>query len=368
MSDTHELKIYPFSYTRAASDEECQRKRYLGREWGNTGLMPVKAGWPLVHGNIVHKALEDLAKLGSVDVALYRKQTFDEALKAGMGMVMAQDWGALVEGQLRGFQRVVWPNLMAEYTIQDTERWITMDIPVGDRNYKFRARQDLLLKSKHDGHLCYIDYKNTSSTKPQWVKSWSKSIQLHSSMYALEKSEGIKIDRALVIGLYKGYNNDKKGQQQSVFTYGYANREYAMTPTYQVEYTRARGWEQFSVADEFDDLSEWVAKMNIQTLGEQFLLTQPIHPRYDIAEVWFRQQLHREAEVADAVQVLHSSTDVNEITDILDKHFKQNFSHCDPAYGYSCEFQNLCWIPWIGADPVGSGQFRRYESDIAEVE
>ena len=102
-----------FSYTRAASDEECRRKRYLSREWGGTGLMPVLAGWPLVHGNLVHKALEQFAKSGQIDYKSVRQNTVDQALLSGFDAINARDWGALVEGSLRGFVRVVWPGLMA---------------------------------------------------------------------------------------------------------------------------------------------------------------------------------------------------------------------------------------------------------------
>ena len=350
-----------FSYTRCAADEECRRKRYLSREWGGTGLQPIHAGWALVHGNIVHKALEDLGKTGSIDFAKYREKTQTEALASGMDIHKSRDWAALVEGALRGFVRAVWPQLMSEYEIIGTEKWIQYDLPNG---FRFRARQDLLLKNKFDGHVLLIDYKNTSSTKPQWIASWSKSVQLHSSMYALKQSEGIDVQRAMVIGLYKGYKNDKKHIQQSAFNYGYVNREFSMSPQYSYEYQRSKGWEQFSTFEEFDDLSAWIGNMPAETLAEQFPQTGPIFIREDIAETWFRQQLIREAEVDEGVQLLHSSTSVEEITAILDKYFKQNFSHCEPAYGYSCEFSPLCWQPWVGSDPLGSNLFIRYKEEL----
>lgn len=353
-----------FSYTRSAADEECRRKRYLSREWGGTGLMPIRAGWPLVHGNIVHKALEDFAKTGQIDYPTVRARVQFEAALSGFDLTGQRDWAALVEGQLRGFVRCVWPALMAEYDVVDTERWIEYEPKPG---FLFRARQDLLLQSKFDGHLAYVDYKNCSSTKPQWIKAWAKSVQLHSSMYAMRVAQGIDVQRAIVIGLYKGYRNEKDGTQRSPFTYGYCNREFAMSPTYQSEYTRARGWELFSTFDEFENLEEWVNNMATPLLTAQFPMTGPIFPRDDIADTWFRQQLIREAEVGEAVQLLQTSTSIEEITAVLDKYFKQNFSHCDPAYGYTCEFQNLCWIPSIEADPLESGQFTRYKSEL-EVE
>lgn len=638
MSETKPLRL--FSYTRAASDHECNRKRYLSREWGGTGLQLIREAWPLLHGNIVHKALEDFAKTSTVDYMALRVKVRQAALDSGMDQIAARDWAALVEGQVRGFIRSVWPLLMAEYDLVEAEKWIELDFPGG---YRFRARQDLLLKSKFDGHYCmclepntrlltsdlrwvsagsvqvgdelagveeyhnkknvdkngqkkrtarhwqsgtvtktslvkkqcyeillsdgtkficsgdhswlianmkgltkaggtadanwqytknikigakfqkviepwnntindwdpydagYVgaaldgegclmhrnpktiggsfhltfsqnknkmlkkfksilakydiapktydvkgvtnlglskctqtnlcgkaatlrllgitrperllakfkmnslggafpiyrvvvesitpvgekevvaiettshtfiaegfishncDYKNTSSTKPQWIASWGRSVQMHSSMFALNQSTDIKVERCLVVGLSKGYKDEKLKTQRSPFNYGWVNREFGMVPQYSYEYQRSKGWELFSTAEEFEDLEEWVAKMPQSLLSEQFPTTAPIFYREDIAQEWFNQQLIREAEVGDAAEMLQKATTVEEITAVLRKAYRQNFSHCKPAYGYGCEFEELCWIPHVQADPLASGLFKRYQSEL-EIE
>jgi len=362
MSETKPLRL--FSYTRASSDEECRRKRYLSREWGGTGLQCIRDAWPLLHGNLVHKALEDYAKTSTVDFTALRATVRQAALDSGMDQIAARDWAALVEGQVRGFIRSVWPLLMAEYDLVEAEKWIELDCPGG---FKFRARQDLLLKSKFDGHYCMVDYKNTSSTKPQWIASWGRSVQMHSSLYAINHSADIHVERCIVIGLSKGYKDEKLNTQRSIFNYGWVNREFGMVPQYSYEYQRSRGWELFSTAEEFSDLEEWVAKMPKELLSQQFPQTAPIMYREDIASEWFAQQLIREAEVANASEALQKATTVDDIKGILRAHYKQNFSHCKPAYGYGCEFEELCWIPHIEADPVGSGLFKRYISEL-EVE
>lgn len=346
-----------FSYTRCAKDEDCRRARYYSREFGGTGIVPVQSGWNIIYGNIIHKALESLAKTGTVDYKSIKAEV--EATGSEIyNLATIRDWAALAEGQVRGFVRCVWPNLLAEYEIFDTERWIVWDVEPG---YRFRARQDLLLKNKFDGHLCYVDYKTSSSYKPQWVASWAKSPQLHSSMYALKMAEGVQVQRAIVIGLYKGYQDEKNGIQRSIFTYSYCNREYSMIPEYAYEYKRAKGWEMFSIGEEFEDQEQWIANMPLEKLTEQYPQTGPIFARDDIAEKYFRQQLIREKEVDEAIKRLHESTSVEEITRILDTHFKQNFSKCEPAYGYKCEYANLCWQPWVEADPLGSGLYKQYE-------
>lgn len=356
-------QVRNFSYTRCAADEECRFKRYLSREWGGTGLQPILAGWSLVFGNIIHRALEDFAKSGQCDLKSVRENTIKQAQLSGLDAIQQRDWATLAVNMIRGFQRYVWPALMGEYEVIETEKWIEYT-PIS--GFKFRARQDLLLRNKFDGHLCYVDYKTTSTNKPQWIKSWSKSVQLHSSMYAMRRTTGHQVERAIVIGFNKGYDDAKLHTRRSILNYGWVNRQFSMTPEYSYEYKKSKGWELFAANEEFEG-SEWVDNMPTEILSEQFPQTGPIFVREDIAETWFRQQLIREQEVADALQQLETVTDVLQIQPILDKYFKQNFSHCEPAYGYDCEFKNYCWIPHVNADPLGSGQFKRYESDI-EVE
>lgn len=355
-----------FSYTRCEKDDQCQRARYLGREWGGTGLMAVKAGWPLVYGNILHSFLETFAKSGQIDLKAVTEKVHTQGQEAGFDGIACRDWTALMQGHLLGFKRTVWPALMSEYEVMDTERWIEWEPKEG---FLFRARQDLLLTNKFDGHIAYVDYKTTSTDKPQWIASWAKSVQLHSSMYAIKQAQGIDVQRAIVIGFYKGYQDKKTKVQRSPFTYGYANYEYSMVPSFKYDYQRGKGWELFSPLDGYEDGMEgWVANMPIPTLTEQFPQTAPIFPRNDIAETWFRQQLIREAEVGDAMLRLWQSQSVEEITTILDTHFKQNFKHCQPPYGYDCEFAPVCWQPWVESDPIGSGLFKKYESDVEASE
>lgn len=323
--------------------------------------MPLEKAWPAEHGTIVHEALDQLAKTGQIDFPTVRKKTQEKAAECGLDIINQRDWAAIVEGQLRGFLIEVWPHLMAEYEILDSERWVVLDFGNG---YRFRCRQDLLLRNRFDGHVCYVDYKNTSSTKAQWIKSWSKSVQLHSSMYAIEKAQGIKVERALVIGLFKGYKDEKKNNQRSIFSYAWVNREFQMSPQYSYEYQRSRGWELFSVADEFEDLDGWVGRMPHEILTDQYPQTAPIMYREDIAAEWFAQQLIREEEVATATQLLREAQSVEEINNVLRKYYKQNFSHCDPPYGFSCDYQPYCWIPHVAADPLSSGYFERYKSDL----
>jgi hypothetical protein len=362
ISDSTPSPARLFSFTRCENDETCRYKRYLSREWGGTGLVPIQDGWDLYFGGCLHRQLDVLAKTGTVDPLVVRQEVYDEALKY-FDAIHAQDWAMLAEGLIRGFVKAIWPVWMREYEVFDSERWISYEAAPG---FIFRARQDLLLKSRRDGHLRYIEYKTTGSDKPEWIASWAKSVQIHSSMYVLKAAQGLEVADCVVQGLYKGYKDKKKLMQRSVFSYGNVNRQYSMTPEYSYEYQRSKGWESFSTWNEFKDLTEWVEGMPHEILMNQFPQTGPIPPREDIAETWFRQQLIREAEVSHAMEMLAKADTVESIQRILDTYFRQNFSHCEPAYGFKCEFRHLCWQPWVAADPLESKLYKRYDAEAVE--
>jgi hypothetical protein len=287
-----------------------------------------------------------------------------------MATFLARDWSALAEGHLRGFVKAVWPRWMAEYEVVESEKlrsWDTVEpeihgwgpgYPTPATTYRFRFRQDILLRSKFNGEVVYIDYKTTSDDSPKWIAHWAKSPQLHSSAYAL-KQLGISVDQMLVQGFNKGWKDKKTGAPGSIFVKGWVNRQFSMMPEYSYTYQRSKGWEAFSVAEEFDDLGDWVANMPSEIIIAQFPQTGPIMPRDDIAQTWFRQQLIREAEVAEAVRNLQQASSDGEVTSILDRAFRQDFNKCQPSFGYECSFKNLCWVPSVGADPLASGEYKR---------
>lgn len=347
----HPLRF--FSHSRVDADQTCERKRYLGSEWGETGLEAITGGWDANFGNILHGYLETLAKTGSMDALSARQDTLLSAREYKLHD--PEQWAALAEGLLRGFVRSVWPRWMAEYEILETEKLRKWEVEPG---YVFRFKQDLLLKNRFNGSITYVDYKSTSSDDPKWIASWAKHPQMHSSMYSLRQLD-IPVEQCLVQGLFKGWKDKKTKDQTSIFTRGWVNREYAMTPQYSYTYQRSKGWEPFSTFDEFEDLSDWVANMPDDILVQQYPVTGPIFVRDDIAIKWFRQQMIREREVEHAINSLKSCDSEDSINQVLDTYFRQSFSKCQPAWGFECEFLNACWVPHVEQDPLGSGQFKR---------
>lgn len=349
-------KVWYFSHSRSESDSYCKRKRYLGSEWGGTGLEPIQGGWDLQFGNVIHKYLDKQAMGAGFGYDDIRKEVYQAGLDT-LSETQAKDYATLAEGLLRGFIKTIWPGWLNQYEVCETEKLRSWEV---EDNHVFRFKQDILLRDKSNGQLVYPDYKTTSSDSPQWIASWTKSPQLHSSAYALLRGYGLDINHMFVQGLYKGYKDKKTGHLSSIFSRGWVNREYAMSPSYSYTYKNYKGWEPFYTFDEFDSLENWVNNMPLEILAAQFPRTAPIYPRKEIAETYFRQQMYREREVKGALEDLASPpfTDTT-IDDILDEHFPQDFHKCTPAYGFDCEFKDLCWIPYIEADPLGSGLFKQ---------
>lgn len=355
MTSLSDTKPVYFSRTSAERDEYCKRARYYLECFGERGIVPIQSGWDLVFGNIIHAAVEQLAKVGYIDFDGVRTSTLAEAGKV-FNTLPSQAWASLAEGLLRGFCLTVWPRLMEEYEVYHTEQDCAWEI---EPNVWFMFRQDLVLKNKFNGQLVYYELKTTSSAANDWIASWAKSIQLHSSMYAIKQHLGVDIEYAIIQGLYKGYADRKSGMRVSPMTQGYVDRQYAMTPRYSFKYERGREWEKFSTFNEWPTLTNWVNQMPKDQLSEQYPQTTPIAPRPLIAQVFFRQQLIREREIMEARLELQSCTDMDRITYLLDRHFKQNFNKCQQAYGNSpCDYIHICWQPWVEADPLGSALYK----------
>ncbi len=364
MSEIIPLRL--LSYTRSSKDQGCERAGYWSREWGGTGLVPTTSTWDLVYGNLLHKYLNLLAVNGSIDFQAVRDGIYAEALKAFGDINHAKDWATQAEGHMRAFVETVWPMWMKEYDVLEPEAWVEYTIEPG---FVFRARRDLLLVSKFDKHISYREYKSTSTNRPEFFASFDKDVQLHSGMVLEKYANGREIRDGVVQTFYKGYKDKKLKTQRHAFSQGYVNREYSLVPDYSYTYQRSKGWELLRTYDEFSDLSVWIAGMrnkHPEILSEQLGRTGPIFPREDITKAYFKQRLLRAKEISEGVELLQKALTVDEINDILDKYFPQNFEKCDPKYGgFKCEFSNLCWIKWQGADPLGSGQYERYDESKA---
>ena len=241
---------------------------------------------------------------------------------------------------MRGFHKVVWPAILKEYEIVEIERMFEYE---HGGNLVFLCKPDLLVRSKSDGSLHYIEYKSTSSIKERWFTSWETAIQLHSAARVVESVLGEPLNSIVVQGLYKGWSS--YGKQSSPFCYGYLAP--GDPPFYkgQWRYDYAKGFRKSPIWERSGGVKQWVEDMPLDLLSNQFPQAPPIYPNEQMIDAFFQQTEIREGDVEFAVDELKAIGDTKpDITEnIMSTHFRQNFNHCSPTWGgFDCDFLSIC--------------------------
>lgn len=349
-----------FDRSRTVTDWQCPRRRYYGYDYGGRGLVGAGLALELFLGTSIHDALAAIAmqqrQEGKVDIdriverattTVRETLSEEQQFEVGAGEVdFAQEQAALVEGLLRGFHKVVWPALLAEYPqIVAVEQ--EMEYQVDDR-LTFMAKPDLILANEA-GEWVYIEYKSTSSKKEEWINSWNTAVQLHSTIKAVEATLGQAPTHVKVVGLYKGYVS--YGKQNSPFCYCYKK---AGNPPFfqdQVQYDYKPGFKRSPVWELEGGVRGWVEEMPHAMLVDQFPTTPPIFVNEDLVSSFFEQRKWREHEI-DLAKSLLESGEESAKEGILDITFPQRFDQCLPAYGHGCPFRKLCFS---GVDPLSAG-------------
>ena len=331
--------------TRTVQDWKCKRSRYLGYELGGKGIVKKGTSLELFMGITLHDALAAFAIMhsesGSIDidtVASTARQQMFENLMADPGDTMmnealefANEQATLVEGILRGFHRHVWPRLMLGHKIVQVEGENEFNLDQ-EGKFVFMTKPDLLLENS-DSDLVYIEYKSTSSKKDKWINSWDTAVQLHSSIKAVEASQGRRPAYVQIVGMYKGY--ESYGKQSSPFCYAYKKSGNPPFTQDQVQYDYKAGFRRVPTWEMAGGVKAWVEGMPDNIVADQFPMTPPIMVNDALVDAFFRQRLVREMEIADAM-----SQDIDEAT--LDRVFPQSFDQCVPSFGYSCPYKKIC--------------------------
>jgi len=152
----------------------------------------------------------------------------------------ANEQGTLVEGIIRGFEKHVWPKLLAKYpTIVGVEQEATYSM---SDEVKFIARPDLIMVDP-EGGWHYIEFKSTSSKKEEWINSWNTAVQLHSSVKAVEQTFGIMPEDITIVGMYKSY-----------VSYGRQNSPFCLSPNTKV-LTKDMRWVPISSLSKGDKIA-----------------------------------------------------------------------------------------------------------------
>ena len=157
--------------SRNLSYNDCNRRRFLGYEWGGTGLSKIKATIPLFIGSCVHTGRarlllgDDADQAVRVAVAEYDDELKRRGLELEPGedaMYVADESEALIEALVRVYALVALPRLLEEYEVLEVERedlWRDFAPGIG-----WMSRADALLLHKETQDL-YVDSLKTAA---QW--------------------------------------------------------------------------------------------------------------------------------------------------------------------------------------------------------
>lgn len=335
--------------TRIAADWKCPRYRYYRNEWNRVGLTTTDHPLELFIGTALHDGLAVGARHAHAreaipvdDIALAgRKQVYTSLMEledSGENQEFANEQGSLVEGLLRGFFRHTWPLIMAETPhIVAVEDEVFYTIKPG---LKFSAKPDLLT-ADDNGDIRYIEYKSTSSKKPEWINSWQTAVQLHASTKAVKETSNHDVSSVVVVGLYKGW--ESYGKQSSPFCYAYRRAGNPPFTSDEFTYDYRAGFRKHPVWQLEGGVKKWVADMPDNIVADQFPTTFPIFPNEDLITQFFEQVNNRESEIVEALAKLDSlGEDGDARRGVLNLHFPQRFSECQPSFGRPCPFRLLC--------------------------
>lgn len=354
-----------YDRSRVTTDWGCPRRRYLQYEYNGKGIVPLHASYAPYLGNLLHDGLSGIARGLNIDLIATTafKQMFDVLTEATTGEVNAIDYAfeqsTLVEGQLRGFYKHVWPRLMTAYPkIVLIEEELTFE----HDGLVFMSRPDLVLADT-EGNLWYIEYKSTRSKNKGWINGWETAVQLHSTVKAIESKLGETVTGVIVQGLYKGY--ESYGKQNSPFCYAYgrsANPPFTASETlyaYKSGYRRIPTWEMPG------GVAAWVDGMPEEILADAFPQVPPIFIKQGLVDRFFAQRNVREHEIKLALDIM-KGVDPESQENLLDTCFPQHFDECNSYYGQPCSYKPICH----GGvrDPLEGGYIYRTPHHELEVE
>lgn len=365
----HKLRLY--SKTGVTTDWRCPRSRYLGYEYDGKGLSNNTTSLELHLGSILHdglSAIADATQAGNpVDIDLITntaaasmKMSLMDAIDGEVqDLEFACEQGALAEGILRGFHKYMWPILMSQYPII---KLVEVPMIYKHDGLGFMARPDLVLQDEA-GQNWYLEYKSTSSKKDAWFQSWDTSIQVHSTIRAIEEHLGEPVTGVIIQGLYKGY--ESYGKQSSPFCYCYRRAGNPPFTEDQISYEYRSGFKRYPIWELPGGVKKWVESMPDEILAEQFPQTQPIFINHDLIEDFFRQRALREYEIASTLSVLGDDEVRDDVKQaMIDSVFPQRFDQCVPSFGKPCAFKKICHGP-KDMNPLENGYKYRSEDHLA---
>lgn len=358
--------IYLTDRSAAEVDDRCGMEYWWNRIAEGGGVVRKTVPEALAVGAAVHEDMEVIATLEDISPAalasycdsllvhLTEEDRLDtkrmESLYRRLGWFVS--WGLFKE-----------PSIRAEWDTIAVETELILDrSPLW-----LQVKPDRLLRKKSDHNFVkYMEYKSARSCNSNWLESWKYSIQLHSSLKAIQEELGKSIQYAQIIGLQKGTVSSADGRLVHPYVYGYYNRS---SNEWEHRYEKARTsvWEPMPVW-EFESkdgtaLVNWVTRCGQSVADTQFPSTPPIFLNEKILNEWVTRRTYRLRVIEEVKD--ECLTDESKRAIFFEKRTK----NCRPAFGEACQYLPLCWNAFRGRNPLGTAEFikRTPHHDLEEI-
>lgn len=330
--------------TSIEADEKCGQKRWWFLHEAGEGIVPVKEPLPLRDGIAIHEELAALLEKRELNLP---QPPEDETDQEAM-----ESWARMV-GWLVAFHTWAWPEWFApHYDIVAIEKEMVLDR--GALWVAFTA--DIILRKKivtDKKPLVVVDFKSVGWLTKEWAESWPFSIQMHLNQLGVEEEMEEAVSHAIVVGLSKGKWDD--GKLRHPYVWAYSNGE-----EWSEKYTRANGWSLRPVweygSGGAEGVKEWVLRLGREIGLSQFPVSQPVVFDRVMAEDLLMDRSLREREVELFFKELGDDFDPHTSQRLT---FPRRYSACRPSFGSPCPYLSACWNKDIGADPIGSGEYKR---------
>lgn len=368
-----------FDRSRHETYQHCPRERFWGYEYRGQGIQRVLNSIPLLTGSLIHEPLSQVLKHGpgrmedAIRDARERYQlvvstqgllsdSFDGSEEMYGAAVKAVNWQveeqlAILEALTRGWVKLRYPALVAEFDIIDVEREERFEFPpvaLYDQPLVLMTRSDALLRRKGSGELFVLNFKSTSEPNIIWQQQWQYDSQTISEVLAIEKRLNEVVSGVIVEGLVKGKRNIQhpkdSGQwrHNSPLIYGW-KQDGLPAPIYEARYeykdsmtgqTRrlGKGFSRFFVPEEMP-LPAWLEKLDADcpdVLRAQFINLPAILRSEWQVKRWI-ESAHVIEQNIRALREMHGKG-----TMTLDQTFPMHTSHGNCLRPSRCQFFELC--------------------------
>lgn len=374
----------------------CQRKRYLGFEYDETGYVSATRNEDLTIGSAVHAAVDVLIKGGSfADAMVEAKCSYHGAppwadyLMPEQKEILTNDGIALVHALVYAFYVVYLPTFMAEYETLEAEseiNWLVRELDEGYSGKYFivcMSRPDAILRHKASGKLWHVSHKTAKRFDQLSVQRLTVDIQRFAESLAIQAKYGEEVEGTLYNYFLKGTKTFDPITSMDRYTTGlirpYIYRQVGgeITPeslSFGYEWNHVdtttgvvskkrlnKGWERCSIYNEMDfgQYLEWLQQKWILREGHDYLMDSiagmiPMYWDQDAANRWLLGIQQSEDEWADRVSTVGGKANLSAIDTsyFIPLASKECFS-----YNSRCAYFPICWEGREPDDLLAEGSF-----------